>query len=90
VCLQKAEALVASIGVGVTEQGQAVFDSLHKTMPARWLGPVIEVMDEVLIQPPYTAAECALKNEQSNSAILERVCHILDSEAARVSAPGTA
>lgn len=81
---------MASIGVGVTAEGQAVFDTLHKTMPARWVGPVIEVMDEVLIQPPYSPKECALKTESGNRAILERVCHILEAEAARVSTTGSA
>ncbi|CAO1613257.1 unnamed protein product [Sympodiomycopsis kandeliae] len=50
----KEAALRASrIGVGVTENGQDVFEGLSKTLPCRWHEKLIIVLDEVILSEPY-------------------------------------
>lgn len=39
-------------GDDVSDLGQAVFDALNKTLPCRWHGPHIIVLDEVVVSGP--------------------------------------
>lgn len=43
----------ARVGKDVSEEAQRLFDALAKTLPVRWDGSRIVVMDEVLITAPY-------------------------------------
>jgi hypothetical protein len=69
----------SSIGVGVTQEAQEVFDSLAKTMPCSWDGVQI-CCYRVRISPPYTSDSC----EGPDEAELTRVKKVLDGEKAKL------
>ncbi|KAI8930313.1 anticodon-binding domain-containing protein [Entophlyctis helioformis] len=75
----------AKIGVGVDREAQDIFDALAKTLPATWKATSIFVMDEVLIDPPYTGANCRLLSAKTGSeSTLARVKKVLDGERRRL------
>lgn len=51
--IRQAELEAERIGVGVTAEGQSIFDALSKTLPVRWDKTVIVVMNEVRVSNPY-------------------------------------
>ncbi|KAI9595264.1 anticodon-binding domain-containing protein [Syncephalis fuscata] len=69
-------------GVGVNKEAQDIFDALSKTLPCRWHQQTIVVMDEVLIDAPYTVDNC--KANASSSASLNRVKKVLEGERKRL------
>lgn len=80
--IKAAEEAAQRIGVGVTKEGQAMFDAISRTMPVRWDGTSIVVLDEVRITPPYSAAD-AVSSPESKAA-LERVKLVIDFERAKL------
>ncbi|KAF9969986.1 hypothetical protein BGZ73_007430 [Actinomortierella ambigua] len=95
--VRDAQAAAARIGVGVTSEGQEIFDALSKTyvmkimtwligdmpsLPCRWAKDSIVVMDEVIIAPPYDAENCKANASSSNS--LARVRKVLEGVKSRI------
>ncbi|KAJ3325542.1 protein with role in RNA processing [Blyttiomyces sp. JEL0837] len=66
------------IGVGVTAIAQEIFYALDKTLPTRWKGETIIVMDEVRISPPYTVED--VNGPATASAAVSRVKKVLELE----------
>jgi hypothetical protein len=82
VAIKEMGAQLQKIGVGVTQEGQEIFDALSKTLPCRWHKETIVVLDEVLISPPYEIDSC--KANASSSASLARVKKVLEGERKRL------
>ncbi|PIA16497.1 hypothetical protein COEREDRAFT_81166 [Coemansia reversa NRRL 1564] len=70
------------IGVGVSDRAQSIFEALSKTMPCRWEKDRIVVLDEVIIESPYTVDSCC---EVTSAAFsLSRVKKVLQGELNRL------
>lgn len=70
------------VGEGVTKETQMVFEALAKTMPCRWQGKSILVLDLVTVNEPYTA-EAATAAAAHTSTLL-RVQKVLNAERERL------
>ncbi|KAJ3091250.1 hypothetical protein HK102_001213, partial [Quaeritorhiza haematococci] len=58
-----------------------IFDALSKTLPTKWRGELIVVMDEILINPPYTVESCKVKEGRAGAGgdmTLARVRKVLE------------
>ncbi|RUP49789.1 anticodon-binding domain-containing protein [Jimgerdemannia flammicorona] len=80
--LKEATQQLARIGVGVTTEGQDIFDALSKTLPCRWHKESIIVLDDVLISPPYEIENCQANS--SSVASLVQVKKVLEGEKRRL------
>ncbi|KAJ2156415.1 hypothetical protein GGF46_005205 [Coemansia sp. RSA 552] len=80
--LVQAQGRAARIGVGVSDQAQTIFEALAKTLPCRWDGARIIVLDEVLIEPPYVAESCRELTPDAFSLL--RVKKVLQGELSRL------
>lgn len=61
--LRAARYEAAKIGTGVSEEAQHIFNVISKTLPCRWDGTTIVVMDEVEIRAPYLEVTCREAHE---------------------------
>ncbi|KAI8324204.1 hypothetical protein GQ54DRAFT_296341 [Martensiomyces pterosporus] len=86
--LALAQERASRIGVGVTDEAQAVFEALSKTLPCRWTENKIIVLDEVVIEPPYGVDNCKVLSAASFS--LQRVKKVLQGELSRLAQTATA
>lgn len=58
----------------VSKDGQEIFDALSRTLPTRWDGTSIVVMDAVVIASPYKGEDCKAKAGAGQQAgVLPRV-----------------
>jgi hypothetical protein len=77
-----AELEAAKVGVDVTPEAQAIFNGLAKTLPCRWQGATIVVLDEVSLGPPYDAASC--KQLAPNAKLFDRIQKVLSNERSKL------
>eukprot|EP00058_Branchiostoma_floridae_P020681 XP_002606171.1 hypothetical protein BRAFLDRAFT_126492 [Branchiostoma floridae] len=64
-CSEKWKA-VNLIGIGVSPEGQKLFNAIHKTISeTRWKDKDIVVLDDVVISPPYGLENCKGKEGQA-------------------------
>ncbi|GAA5983284.1 hypothetical protein JCM11641_002249 [Rhodosporidiobolus odoratus] len=75
----------ARLGQGVSQDAQALFDGLGKTMPVRWAGQSIVVMDEVMIDAPYGSEN--VKGGKGSADRVERIKRMIDGIRSRMGAP---
>ena len=82
--VKAARVAMMRIGVGVTAEGQEIFDSLSKTMPCVWEDKAIVILNEVVIESPYTPDH--VSSRSGDQATLDRVKKVLEAERARIAA----
>ena len=59
-------------GKGVGKEAQEIFDALYRTLPTRWSGTNIIVLDAVSISSPYKPDDCKA-GEGVQAGLLDRV-----------------
>ncbi|CAG9459972.1 unnamed protein product [Pedinophyceae sp. YPF-701] len=69
----------------VDQDAQNLFHALCKTMDCRWDGASMVVLQEVVVRPPYTAADCHPLGPHTPASSLERIRKVLEGERAKLS-----
>jgi len=80
------------LGVGVSLDGQRIYDAFAKTLPVKWVDKSILVAEQALINPPYTVESVVSvtsvlnggTEDNGKSALLTRVKHVLHQERVRL------
>ncbi|BGP45055.1 hypothetical protein JCM10450v2_000872 [Rhodotorula kratochvilovae] len=72
----RAQAARARVGQGVSADAQALFDALARTLPVRWAGQSIVVLEEVVVEAPYGVAN--VKGAKGSAERVERVKKMLE------------
>jgi hypothetical protein len=72
-------------GVDVTAEAQSIFDAFSKTLPCRWAGKSIIVLDAIRVDEPYTSDACRAPANQAHA--LAQVRKVLDGERKRLKLP---
>ncbi|KAJ2785164.1 hypothetical protein GGI15_002024 [Coemansia interrupta] len=85
--LAQAQERASRIGVGVTDDAQSIFEALSRTLPCRWDQNKIVVLDEVVIDSPYSTDNC--RELTSASLTLQRVKKVLQGELQRIASQQT-
>lgn len=70
--MQAAEAAASKLGVGVSRGGQHLFDTLSKTLPCKWAGKDIVVLQQVL--HPQTWLVCHLRQLHDSMLVSTNAC----------------
>jgi len=81
--VKAAEAAADRIGIGVTKEGQMIFDALAKTMPVAWEGKTIVVLGEVRVDEPYGVENAGCNPDAEDT--LKRVKLVIQAERAKMS-----
>ncbi len=82
--VQRAQERLGKLGRGVSKLAQLVFDALDKTLPCRWDGQNIIVLDSVRVAPPYTVD--TIHATDGDQAAAQRVRLVLERELSRLRA----
>lgn len=83
--LRQAEADAERIGIGVTSEGQSIFDALAKTLPVQWEKTTIVVVNDVRVSSPYLPENVSGGTPAAN----DRVKKVLELERKRLQARNT-
>ena len=51
------------------KEAQDLFNAISRQLPTAWKGTSIEVMDQVMINPPYRVEDCVVKDGASKTAL---------------------
>ncbi|KAI3661377.1 hypothetical protein MP638_007172 [Amoeboaphelidium occidentale] len=74
---------LSRVNKNASSYGQDIFDALAKTLPCRWEGKDIIVMDEVRIKEPYE--DCTVLEGKSGSTAVKHVSKVLKFEKDKLS-----
>eukprot|EP00640_Fibrocapsa_japonica_P006800 CAMPEP_0113937426 /NCGR_PEP_ID=MMETSP1339-20121228/4054_1 /TAXON_ID=94617 /ORGANISM="Fibrocapsa japonica" /LENGTH=166 /DNA_ID=CAMNT_0000940185 /DNA_START=104 /DNA_END=604 /DNA_ORIENTATION=- /assembly_acc=CAM_ASM_000762 len=81
--LLRVEAELMTANPHASAEGQMIYDALSKTLPCSWgQRGQIEILDQVVIAPPYTAQSCRITHPEADPGglALARVVKVLEGE----------
>ncbi|CAK0736037.1 hypothetical protein CVIRNUC_000681 [Coccomyxa viridis] len=81
---QVAQEKVERQGLGVSKEGQQIFDCIYKTLPCKWQEKTIIVLNEVHVKEPYDTSSVTKAHSDVPSTTLERVILMVKSERERL------